>query len=77
MVELSSLTSLFKYSINPKDDIQASSQPHRLTFNLQQPIKDEIDKLIQNYFIDKSESMHTSSIMPINQRNSKTKIAVE
>lgn len=77
MVELSSLTSLFKYSINPKDDIQASSQPHRLTFNLQQPIKDEIDKLIQNYFIDKSESIHTSSIMPINQRNGKTKIAVE
>ena len=77
MVELSSLTSLFKYSINPKDDIQASSQPHRLTFNLQQPIKVEIDKLIQNYFIDKSESMHTSSIMPINQRNGKTKIAVE
>lgn len=76
MVELSSLTSLFKHSINLEDDIQASSQPHRLTFNLQQPIKDEIDKLIQNYFIDKSESMHTSSIMSINQRNGKTKIAV-
>lgn len=77
MVKPSSLTSLLKHSINLKDDIQASSQPHRLTFNLQQPIKDEIDKLIQNYFIDKSQSMHTSSIMPIIQRNGKTKIAVE
>lgn len=77
MLELSSLIFLVKHSINLRNDITASYQPRRLPYNLQQPIKDEIDKLTQNDFVEKSESMEAFPIMPVMERNSKTKIAVD
>ena len=66
-----------EHDIKLTDNIPINQPPRRLPYSLQQPIKNEIEKLLSNDFIERSNSLYASPIVPIIKKNGKVKIAVD
>ena len=66
-----------EHSIDLLDDIPVNLPSRRLPYSLHTPVKEEINKLLANDFIENSDSQYALPIVPIVKKNGSVKIAID
>ena len=66
-----------EHRIDLSDDIPVNLPSRRLPYSLHAPVKEEINKLLSNDFIEHSDSQYASPIVPIVKKNGSVKIAID